>query len=81
MDGHFCKGDLYELDIKNWRWRKVCEGGAGGPGKKYGCRMISYQDKLLVIGGVYKTSTSGIVGSINDDGYTNELHSYNLTTG
>ena len=79
--GSYC-GDLYELNIKNWTWRKVCDGGAGGPGKKSGCRMISYQDQLLVVGGVYdKTPSSRQAGASYDGGMTNEIHSYNLTTG
>ena len=75
-------GDLYELNIKNWTWRKVCDGGARGPGKKAGCRMISYQDQLLVVGGVYdKTPSLGQPGASYEGGMTNEVHSYNLTTG
>ena len=75
-------GDLYELNIKNWIWRKVCDGGAGGPGKKEGCRMISYQDLLLVVGGHYgNTPRSRQAGASYEYGRTNEVHSYNLTTG
>ena len=75
-------GDLYELNFKNWTWRKVCDGGAGGPGKKYGCRMISYQDQLLVVGGrCGKTPSSRQAGASYEDGLTNEVHSYSLTTG
>ena len=74
--------DLYELNIKSWTWRKVCDGGAGGPGKKEGCKMISYQDQLLVVGGFYgKTPSSRQAGASYEDGRTNEVHSYNLTTG
>ena len=75
-------GGLYELNIKSWTWRKLCEGDVGGPGKKSGCRMISYQDQLLVVGGVYdKTPRSRQAGASYEDGRTNEVHSYNLTTG
>ena len=75
-------GDLYELDIKYLMWRKVCDGGARGPGKKYGCRMISYQDQLLIVGGVYDNAPSSRqAGASYEHGYTNEVHSYNLTTG
>ena len=75
-------GDLYELNITNWTWRKVCDGGAGGPGKKYGCRMISYQDQLLVVGGYSgHTTSSRQAGASYESGLTNEVHSYNLTTG
>ena len=81
-DGRSYRSDVYALDIKKWTWRKVCEGGAGGPGKKEGCRMISYQDQLLVIGGVYwETPNSRQAGASYEGGRTNEVHSYNVTTG
>ena len=81
--GGSCHGDLYELNIKNWTWRKVCDGGAEGPGKKYGCRMISYQDQLLVVGGYcgFGSKTPRQAGASYETGLTNEVHSYNLTTG
>ena len=80
--GRSYNGVLYELNIKSRTWRKVCDGGAGGPGKKEGCRMISYQDQLLVVGGVYgKTPSSRQAGASYEGGRTNEVHSYNLTTG
>ena len=34
--GRSLHGDLYDLNIKNWTWRKVCYGGAGGPGRSRG---------------------------------------------
>ena len=81
-DGRSYHGDLYELNIKNWTWRKVCDGGAGGPGKKDGGRMISYQSQLLVVGGTYgnQTPSSRQAGASYAHGWTNEVHSYNLTT-
>ena len=79
--GESRRGDFYELNIKNWTWRKVCDGGAGKPGKKHGCRMISYQDQLLVVGGYCgKTPSSRQAGASYERGMTNEVHSYNLTT-
>ena len=82
-DGTSRRGALYELNIKNWRWRKVCEGGAVGPGKKEGCRMISYQDQLLVVVGGHdgKTPSSRQAGASYEAGLTNEVHSNNLITG
>ena len=80
-DGGSHCGDLYELNIKNWTWRKVCDGGAGGPGKKTGCRIISYKDQILVVGGFYwKTPNSRQPEASYEGGRTNEVHSYNLTT-
>ena len=81
-NGRSYHGDLYELNIKNWTWRKVCDSGVGGPGKKSGCRMISYQDRLLVVGGHYREMPiSRQAGASYEDGYSNEVHSYSLTTG
>ena len=80
-DGRSYHGCLYELDTKNWTWRKICDGGAGGPGKKTGCRMIFYQDKLLVVGGFYDKTPRKQPGSSYQYGWTNEIHCYNLTTG
>ena len=77
-------GYLYELNIKNWTWKKVCDGSLGGPVKKSGCRMVSYQDQLLVVGGDYghdKTPSSRQAGASYEDGKTNEVHFYNLATG
>ena len=75
-------GNLYELNIKNRTWGKVCDGGAAGPGKKNGCRIISYQDQLLVVGGHYgKKPSSRQAGASYEEWRTNEVHSYNLTTG
>ena len=82
-DGSSWRGVLYELNVKNWTWRKVCDGGAaGGPWKKEGCKMISYQDQLLVVGGLCNdTPSSRQAGASFAVGWTNEVHSYNLTTG
>ena len=90
-------GDLYQLNTQTWQWRKVSTqswqwrnfsyGSAGGPGKKWGCRMISYQDQLLVVGGIYdEMPTSRQAGAIyeKEESYvftTNEVHSYSLTSG
>ena len=82
-DGRLQHGDLYELNIKSWMWRKVCDGGAAGePGKKDGCRIISYPDQLLLVGGYYsKAPTSRQAGASYENGLNNEVHSYSLTTG
>ena len=81
-DGQLQHGVLYELNTNSWTWRKLSDGGAGGPGKKSGCRMISYQDQLLIVGGKYdKMPSSRQAGSSYEDGITNEVHCFNLTTG
>ena len=81
-DGKSYHGVLYELNTNSWTWRKLSDDRAWGPGKKSGCRMIPYQDQLLVVGGVYdKTTSSRQAGASYEDGYTNEVHCFNLTTG
>ena len=75
-------GDLYELNTQTWQWRKV---SAGGPGKN-GCRMILYQDQLLVVGGAYNEMPSSRQAGARyekDGSYvcTNEVHGYSLTSG
>ena len=73
---------LNELNTNSWTWRKLSDCGTGGPGKKSGCRMIPYQDQLLVVGGAYdKWPSSRQAGASYEAGYTDEVHSYNLTTG
>ena len=75
---------LYELNTTNsWTWRKLSDHSAGGPVKKSVSRIISYhQDQLLVVGGYYREMPcSRQAGSSYENGYTNEVHSFNLTTG
>ena len=79
-------GDLYELNTQTWQWRKLCDGSAGGPGEKYGCRMISYQDQLLVLGGCYDEMPGSRQAGARYERQgssirTNEVHVYSLTSG
>ena len=86
FDNNYSKcGDLYELNTQTWQWRKV---STGGPGKKQGCRMILYQDQLLVVGGCYDEMPSSIQAGARYEKvefipcvYTNEVHGYSLTSG
>ena len=82
LTGESWNGVLYELNTNSWTWRKLSDGDTGGPGKKSGCRIISYQDQLLLFGGFYREiPCSRQAGSSYEDGFTNEVHSFNLTTG
>ena len=73
-------GILYELNTNSWTWRMLSD--ARGPGKKSGCRMIPYQDQLLVAGGSYEDMPSSRqAGASYERWRTNEVHCYNLTTG
>ena len=81
-DGQSRYGTLYELNTNLWFWTKLSAGGSRGPGKKTGCRMISYKDQLLVVGGCDdKMPSSRQAEASYEDGYTNEVHCFNLTTG
>ena len=80
--GESYQGVLYDLNTNSWTWRKLSDGGAGRPVKKTGCRIISYHDQLLVVGGYYgERPSSRQAGSSYEDGRTNEVHFFNLTTG
>ena len=79
-------GDLYELNTQTWHWRKLSDGSTGGPGKKWGCRMISYQEQLLLVGGTYKEMPSSRQARARYEKQgsivrTNEVHGYSLTSG
>ena len=82
-DGKSQQEVLYELNTNSWTWKKLSEGDTGGPGKKSGCKMIAYhQDQLLVVGGYYREMPSSRqTGASYEDGWTNEVHCFNLTTG
>ena len=82
--GSSLSGSLYQMNTDNWRWSELSNCSAGGPGRKEGCRMITYKDQLVVVGGYcdyIKEPDSKQPGSRYEDGYTNELHCYSLTTG
>ena len=74
-------GSLYELNTDNFTWSKLSNDG--GPTRKAGCRMITYKDQVLVVGGRYSPDEvfSKQPGSRYEGGYTNELHSYSLSAG
>ena len=82
--GSSLSGSLYQLNTDNWSWSELSDCSAGGPGRKEGCRMITYKDQLVVVGGSYgynKEPDSKQPGSRYELGWTNELHCYSLTTG
>ena len=87
-DENGCRcGDLYQLNTQTWLWRKLSGGSAGGPGKKSGCRMISYQDQLLVVGGCHdEMPSSRQAGAEYEQLFgssftSNKIHGYSLTSG
>ena len=82
-DGSFQSGSLYQLNTDNWSWSELSNCSAGGPLRKIGCRMITYKDELILVGGWYGFNEphSNQPGSRYEHGCTNELHCYSLTTG
>ena len=79
--GSSFSGSLYELKTDGFTWSKLSNGG--GPLKKILCRMITYKDQVLVVGGRYKPNEvfSKQPGSRYEGEWTNELHSYSLSAG
>ena len=83
-DGSSLSGSLYQLNTDNWSWSELSNFSDGGPVRKNGCRMITYKDQLVVVGGYYGYYLKTYLkqpGSRYEDGYTNELHCYSLITG
>ncbi len=68
-------GSLYQLNIFTWTWKELSNGSAGGPGRKVGCRMISYQDQLWIVGGYYGPRAR------YNKGFTDEIHIYDTRKG
>ena len=82
--GSSLSGSLYQLNTDNWTWSELSKCSAGGPVRKSGCGMITYKDQLVVVGGCcgpIKKPDSKQRGSRYEDGWTNKLHFYSLTTG
>ena len=75
--------DLYELNTRTWQWRIVNDGR--GPGNMSCCRMTSYQDQLMIVGGHYDGIPSlRQAGAKYESGRyvrTTEVYSYCLTSG
>ena len=58
-------GSFFCLDLDLLSWTELHD----GPKKKSSCGMVVQEDKIFLFGGR------------TDDGYTNELHMFNLSTG
>ena len=80
-----CHGALFQLNLADWSWKELSNSSPGGPGKKFGCRMVACKHNLVLVGGCYgdgKRPSSTQAGSSYDErGRTNEVHSYSLATG
>ena len=61
------QGTLHLLDTRSRRWKLISS--EGGPTRKRGSRMIVYDSKIVLFGG------------LGNSGRTNELHTFNLKEG
>ncbi len=74
-DGINRQSSLSQLDINSGTWEKLSE--SSGPMKKSGCEMITYDNKLVVFGGIGVPSSS-IQQGLGKLQLTNELHTFDL---
>ena len=83
VGGGSYSGSLYQLNTNSFTWNELSNCSTGGPVGKDGCRMIPYQDDLIVIGGYFGDHEPGLKqpGSRYEDRYTNEIHCYSLSAG
>ena len=61
------QGTLHLLDTRSRSWKLISN--KSGPMKKRGSRMIVYDSKIVLFGG------------LGNSGWTNELHTFNLKEG
>ena len=83
-DGSRQQNSLYKLDTISFKWSQLLS----GPTKKDGCRMISYDESLILFGGYGSPigHTQSGAEFIKDttrlhSGWTNELHVFNVKEG
>ena len=84
-------GCLHRLDTKNSSWTQLAAHSANAPMKKIGCRMIVYDNSVIVVGGfgvqngpIQPGSQWRGKGDKKDpstNGWTNEMHKYDLREG
>ena len=67
-DGSSCHNSLYQLDTRTLTWTKLSSSDRAG--KKEGCRMVCYGQKLVLFGGLRDTGR-----------HTNKLHTFDLNEG
>ena len=79
-DGSSRRNSLYQLDQNN-KFSEHKFSTIVSPMRKKGCRMIAYNNSLLLFGGRCDPSYPIQPGSELIDRCTNELHSFNLEEG
>ena len=70
-DGKACSNSLYQLDLHTLEWKElVVRNPCSGPQRKRGSRMVSYGDNQLIV-----------FAGKGDNGFTNEMHIFNIEKG
>ena len=82
-EGSHLFGSLCQINTDDLTCRELFTMSAEGPLRKSGCRMITFEDQLFLLGGYYGHCEPDYKqpGSRYENGYTNELHCYNLKKG
>jgi len=89
-----CCGCLHRLDARSFVWSQVTPKCTDLPMKKWGCRIVVYQDLLVLMGGrglrnrTIQPGSEWTKARHTDDerdpgteGYTNEMHKFSLREG
>ena len=81
-DGSRDLNSLHQLDTQSWTWSDL----KSGPMRKFACRMIAFDRKLLLFGGYGIPSAptqpgAKFIKDSNDTDVTNELHLFDLKEG
>ena len=92
-----CCGCLHRLDTTNFAWSQLTPKCTDLPMKKWACKMVVYQNFLVLVGGRglrNRTGRAALAGSDwtkarhadderdpRTEGYTNEMHKFNLKEG
>ena len=80
-------GSLHKLDTLTSQWSKLTGHSLDGPIRKSACGIVSYHNQLILFGGFGALTHPTQTGSVcvyygkSGNGWTNELHSFDLTKG
>lgn len=75
-------GSLHQFNVLTRTWTQLSAHTIDGPRKKTGFGMVSHGEKLVVFGGYCDDiSVSTQPGASYDDGWTNELHTFDCKEG
>lgn len=78
---------LHQLDVETLTWTELSAHAVGGPVKKVACGLLYYECQLechvVVFGGYSHMGPSDSIqpGACYEAGWTNELHTFDLTNG